>query len=145
MKKVFLSILLALSACDPYAVIPNQDRALDLVWNHIYSAQKYTPPQVEWIVGDRLVCADGAGFYYSYGDKKDICVGGLYWPSQNLAQIAHYPDNDSFKFSGSSFSHEHWHAYLDRIGIPSIDHTDPGFATGGIVELANDILIKDGL
>jgi hypothetical protein len=48
---------------------------------------------------------------------------------------------DGWTFSQSALAHELWHAALQKRGADTIDHSDPGFKSGGLVEQAVRLLV----
>lgn len=152
-RAFLLTLALVCSSCT-YATIPFQDEAVTIVWFQTY--QEHTdPPSIQWIEGSDLNCFPDPqtrqfeGFWGSNwwgGPRTGECEGGLSWEIPFISQIALYPAEPAFKFSGSSFAHElnHQRLYKDT-GDGDNKHTGPSWKSGGLVDQANAALKTRGL
>jgi hypothetical protein len=147
---------LILAAGCGYSALPDQDKAMDIIWRQTFN-ETFEPNSIEWITQKDLDCAPdihgkNRAFYRWrwYGDvsKSDHCVGGVTWPDWGLSQVA---IADGETFSNTALAHELWHGrMLDVTGDGDPKHLDPGFGIGfgfgyGAVDLAQDNLRKEGL
>jgi hypothetical protein len=99
-------------------VKPNQNRAVEIVWNQVYRMHT-APPPIIWIERTDLV-PDGRGFYNPLKKRERTCVNGLFWP---YGMMIAWPDGS--KYSDSALCHELYHAkmYIDH-GIVDSCHKD---------------------
>lgn len=127
---------------DDYVKILNQDDATAIIWHDSFHSTDL-PPAVSWIEGDKLDCADGHGWVYTYKDDPPVCVAGLYSYQHNLAEVSWW---DGAVFSKTALAHELCHAY-DYLtnGTDDPKHLGPCFTTGGMVDQANERLRAHGL
>lgn len=95
-----------------------------------------TPPSIEWIAN--LNCANDLAFIDQWGR----CVSGLFFDETWLAVLAH-PAN--WTFHQMALAHELAHAKGALEGNPDPNHLGPYFQPGGLVDIANQALIKEGL
>lgn len=118
----YLILLAFLIGCGP-SKIPNQDKAIDLVWYGVFQELE-SPPEIHWI--EDLNCHDMEGYFEGRGPgvvaDSGLCVAGAYWSEWNWIDLAHYSD----LFSEMAFTHELLHAHLKRLfGNGDGAHTRP--------------------
>lgn len=162
LKKILMASLFVLAGCcgsGDATPMPDQDKALHLVWDDIYEARAHTPT-LYWVHQKDLNCypVDGVfmGFYrgdepYASGvHQHDHCVGGVTWSPCFESWIA-APDvlfkGASFDYHDGAFAHELYHSVLWLRNYKDGDggHTEAGWQPGGIVDQANDFLSQNGL
>lgn len=144
----FVLVVVSGCAAPQFVPRPGQERAIRIVWTETYGETGH-PPQVDWVRPPDLDCADGLGFWHGtfYGDteNKIRCVGGLYWGSPDVAQVALPVEHG--KFSGTAFSHELLHAHFLSAGIElgDADHSRPEWKSSGLLWVAEEALETEGL
>jgi hypothetical protein len=149
--------LFAAAACGPnldFRPVPHQGQATALIWAGYYG-DTVSPPPTAWFHQPQLNCYVGAGgnfigFYR--GDNglfstpvrdAEHCVAGVTWQPDYVVEVAYDTD---FTFASGAWPHEMWHATLfNRTGDGDPQHLDPGFAPGGAVDQARNILKENGL
>jgi hypothetical protein len=96
----------------PSAPLPNQGKAVGLVWTDVYQ-EKNDAPSINWI--ETLNCHDMDGYYKGEYPTaiadSGRCIGGAYWGYENWIDLAH----NSNVFSETSISHELLHAHLEHL------------------------------
>ena len=141
-------ILLAFLFGCSNATIPNQDKALQLVWYGVYQ-ETDDPPDIYWV--EKLNCFDMKGYYRGGAPTAVVdsgqCVGGAYWSDWQWIDLAHNSD----VFSETAFSHELLHAHLKRLlGNGNGEHTLPEWGSSqgkpeNLWDFAQQTLIANGL
>lgn len=142
-----------LAACAS-APIAHQEEATQVVWRNTYR-ESHDPPNVQWRTD--LTCyvdpTTGAdeGFMGSNtygGPSNGHCDAGLTFTDLDLCEVALYPPEPNFVFSGpaSAFAHEllHMHLYY-ATGDGDAGHTRPEWQPGGLLDQANAALKAAGL
>lgn len=139
---------------EPWAVDPAWTQARDIVWS--FYGETDEAPWLATLGPEKLNCAtdanglwvtverDGGGWWASSDDPASStpeCVVGVYMHTLDIVEVALYADA---KPSGD-LPHELWHAHLRRHGIADAQHQDPGFAHGGMVDRASEMLARMGL
>lgn len=144
-------LLLALAGCtdhsewDPSVMerIPHQDKAEEIVWRQTYG-ETSPPPPIVWLWPSRLQCGCDdpvtggfcTGFY-----RQGKCINGMYHP-HGIAEVAVL---SGYTFSSTTYAHELYHAHLERRGARDVNHEDPGFRPGGIVDRAVAAMRANGM
>lgn len=147
MNRLSVTLLLLAGCHHDYSKIPDQDRAVNIVWCETYHATSVAKaPPIEWIYPPNLTCHRGEGFYreaYEGGPLTSQCVTGVYTdPPFDYIKLSLW---DGAKFSNTGLSHELYHAYLlYTTGDSDESHKTPGFQSGGIVDQADEALTAAG-
>lgn len=128
--------------------LPNQDKAIELVWHSVYQ-ETDNPPEIHWV--ENLNCYDMRGYFEGRSPTavadSGKCVAGTYWSDWNWIDLAHHSD----VFSETAFSHELLHAHLKHLsGSGDGGHTRPEWGTSqgresDIWDFAQEILTANAL
>jgi hypothetical protein len=119
-------LLLFLVGCGNVA-LPNQDKAIQLVWHEVFQ-EADSPPDIYWV--ETLNCHDMEGYFQGRAPTAVVesgkCVAGAYWPDWNWIDLAHNSD----VFSETAFTHELLHAHLRHLfGSGDGEHSRPEWGT----------------
>lgn len=123
--------------------------SIHLVWN--FYQEQHRPPQITWVHGSQLNCGEGnQGFFREQTPLERrfsiplTCVIGVFWENSYKAYVA-IPLGNDFRPSESALAHELYHAHLYKtLGSADPNHEDSGFAVGGAVQQAEELLKSSG-
>lgn len=145
MRQLLLAIFV-LSGCAPtgdFAPKPNQEEVIRLVWNETFHTYQQ-PPAIGWRTAE---CGKPTNWFDGWRAPLDgfvddgECKVGFFQPDLYYINVL-WPD----AIYRSGLVHELWHARLFMLnGDPDPEHKDPGFADGGIVDVADRMLIDKRL
>jgi hypothetical protein len=136
----WLVFALALCSCtgpdgDP-TPRPDQDRAVELVWNGVFGMGHLAAPTIRWVNADELDCQHDTG--WSEGSR---CVYGVGWGTAESGHAVLIAWPEGGRFSTTAFAHELLHRAIG--GDP--DHLTHHWQPGGRLEAANRALEGGGL
>ena len=118
-----------LCSCQYYNKLPNQDKAVDLIWRSYYGQTVY-PPAIEWRT-DR--CGDRMDKYAAV--YQNMCYGGLFLFWEDHILVAQSNDG---KIWNSALPHELMHAkQWNDNKVLDYEHTSPEWTLVGVVN--NDL------
>ena len=150
MLKSFWYWIKSLFVSPGFPKVPDQDRALQIVWYGVYRMTT-PPPFIRWelSVGNGTTpgqclsntCHEGRGFW-----DGSRCYAGYYEPNGDYIRCAMAPTQ---RISATAFSHELRHAYIARIYGPEfskkVGHDSKIFDPDNMVLKADRELFKAGL
>lgn len=100
-----------------------QDEAVKLVWTDVYGMTA-AAPEIDWVEGAELNCADGRGFQTVIG-----CKGGLSWSNSNVVQLAWF---EGLALHQTDMAHEFCHLRSMKLtGDGDADHVGPCWREAG--------------
>ncbi len=126
----------------PGGFIDGQDRAMTIVWNEVYGRTDQ-PPAIRWIT--EFDCDDpisGKPGFPVFLVTGWTCREGYTVVPWQCEVSLHTDDH----FSDTAMAHEMAHSMQMRMGVIDTQHkTNEVWGAGGLVEKANENLVKEGL
>lgn len=141
--KWLLPLVLAIGCAHAPSKVSDLDKAVNIVWRDVYKVHDYSPPVIEFVRGDALVCGANNTRFFTELDGKNVCVSGALTWQTYTAQVAFWK---GARLSDTALAHELCHAYSRVIlKVSDPNHQGPCFTSDGLVKQANNVLWENGL